>query len=54
MFYGHTHLDEISLFFSDEDDYEEPINIAYLAPSLTPVDAVNPGYRIYTIDGTIF
>lgn len=26
-------------------------NIAYIAPSLTPYDNVNPAYRIYYIDG---
>ena len=46
QFFGHTHFDEFQIFFNDS----EAINIAYLAPSETSLDGLNPAYRIYTID----
>ena len=50
QFFGHTHYDEFQIFFNDS----EAINIAYLAPSETSLDGLNPAYRIYTIDGIFF
>ncbi|CAF1435418.1 unnamed protein product [Adineta ricciae] len=50
QFYGHTHRDELNIFY-DEHDHQRPISIAYLAPSLTTAVSLNPGYRLYTMDG---
>jgi len=50
QFFGHTHFDEMELFYSLEDPWR-PSSIAYVAPSVTPYYDVNPGYRIYTVDG---
>ena len=47
QFFGHTHKDEFQIFFKDN----EAINIAYLAPSETTLDGLNPAYRIYQVDG---
>ncbi len=47
QFFGHTHHDEFQVFLNHSD----PINIAYLAPSETSVDGLNPAYRIFEIDG---
>ena len=47
QFFGHTHFDEFQVFFN----HTTPINMAYLAPSETSLDGLNPAYRIYTIDG---
>ena len=47
QFFGHTHFDEFQVFFNQTT----PINMAYLAPSETSLDGLNPAYRIYTIDG---
>ena len=52
QFFGHTHNDEFEIFFGDNEVGERvPINMAYLAPSQTVIDSVNPAYRIYLIDG---
>lgn len=56
QFYGHTHQDEFEIFYdSDGDnlinDQPRPTNIAYIAPSVTTFAHVNPGYRVYTVDG---
>ena len=48
QFFSHTHLNEIQLY---KDDRDRPFSVSYVAPSLTPWQNVNPGYRIYTIDG---
>jgi len=49
QFFSHTHLDEIQLF---KDRKEEPFSMAYVAPSLSPWKDVNPGYKVYTVDGS--
>ena len=46
QFYGHTHTDEFQLFY---DDKNFPVNVAYVAPSVTPYYSLNPSYRLYTV-----
>lgn len=50
QFFGHTHMDEFEIFY-DTATQTEAVNIAYIGPSITTYGSVNPGYRIYTIDG---
>ncbi|KRT83262.1 hypothetical protein AMK59_3221, partial [Oryctes borbonicus] len=50
QFFGHTHYDEFEVFY-DHHDISRPINIAYVGPSVSPYYDLNPGYRIYYIDG---
>ena len=50
QFFGHTHNAEIEMFY-DLDDPSRAVNVAYLANSVTTFANLNPGYRIYTIDG---
>ncbi|CAF1472859.1 unnamed protein product [Adineta steineri] len=50
QFYGHTHNDEFIVFY-DEVDKKRAVSMAYVTPSLTPQSFLNPGYRIYTMDG---
>ncbi|PNF24994.1 hypothetical protein B7P43_G07965 [Cryptotermes secundus] len=50
QFFGHTHFDEFELFY-DRNDLSRVTNIAYVGPSVTPYYDLNPGYRIYYIDG---
>ncbi|CAF2554038.1 unnamed protein product [Rotaria sp. Silwood2] len=50
QFYGHTHYDEFLMFY-DEVDQKRPVSMAYMGPSLTTSSYLNPGYRIYSIDG---
>ncbi|KAI5755410.1 hypothetical protein M8J77_016576 [Diaphorina citri] len=50
QFFGHTHFDEFELFY-DKEDMSRTTNIAYIGPSVTPYYDLNPGYRIYYVDG---
>lgn len=48
-FYGHTHFDELMLFYDHEE--ARPTTVAYIGSSTTPYSNVNPSYKIYTADG---
>ncbi|XP_058792039.1 sphingomyelin phosphodiesterase-like [Phymastichus coffea] len=50
QFYGHTHYDEYEVFY-DTKNFKRPLNVGYIAPSITPWENVNPGYRIYYVEG---
>lgn len=50
QFFGHTHFDEFEVFY-DTKDFGRANNIAYIGPSVTPYNDLNPGYRIYYVDG---
>jgi len=50
QFFGHTHFDEYEVFY-DEVYRGRATNIAYIGPSVTPYYGLNPGYRIYHVDG---
>ncbi|XP_034971199.2 sphingomyelin phosphodiesterase [Zootoca vivipara] len=50
QFFGHTHLDEFELFYDDET-LSRPVGIAFVAPSVTTYINLNPGYRVYQVDG---
>lgn len=50
QFFGHTHFDEFELFY-DEYNPHRVTNIAYIGPSVTSYYKLNPGYRLYTIEG---
>ncbi|XP_069704138.1 sphingomyelin phosphodiesterase-like [Periplaneta americana] len=50
QFFGHTHFDEFELFY-DPKDLSRATNIAFVGPSVTPYQDLNPGYRIYYVDG---
>ncbi|KAL5287221.1 SMPD1 family protein [Megaselia abdita] len=50
QFYGHTHYDEFEVFY-DPHDLGRAINIGYIGPSVSPYYDLNPGYRIYYVDG---
>ncbi|CAB0033583.1 unnamed protein product [Trichogramma brassicae] len=50
QFFGHTHWDEFEIFY-DLENLKRPVNIAYIAPSITPWENVNPAYRIYYVEG---
>lgn len=50
QFFGHKHFDLWEIFY-DKDDFKRPVSVAYVAPSLTTYVHLNPGYRIYEIDG---
>ncbi|XP_067935933.1 sphingomyelin phosphodiesterase-like [Watersipora subatra] len=48
-FLAHTHQDEFELFYDPSS--KQPVAIGYLSPSVTTFIGLNPGYRIYTVDG---
>lgn len=50
QFFGHTHYDEFQIFY-DTSDLGRALSIAYVGPSVSPYYDLNPGYRIYYIDG---
>lgn len=50
QFFGHTHYDEFQVFY-DTQDLRRALSIAYVGPSVTPYYDLNPGYRIYYVDG---
>uniref|UniRef100_G1S6I2 Sphingomyelin phosphodiesterase n=1 Tax=Nomascus leucogenys TaxID=61853 RepID=G1S6I2_NOMLE len=50
QFFGHTHVDEFEVFY-DEETLSRPLAVAFLAPSATTYIGLNPGYRVYQIDG---
>lgn len=50
QFFGHTHYDEFQIFY-DTSDLGRALSIAYVGPSISPYYDLNPGYRIYYIDG---
>ncbi|KAM4796838.1 sphingomyelin phosphodiesterase [Rhinophrynus dorsalis] len=50
QFFGHTHLDEFEIFY-DEETLSRPLSVAFIAPSVTTFVNLNPGFRVYQIDG---
>ncbi|MED6269881.1 hypothetical protein CHARACLAT_004141 [Characodon lateralis] len=50
QFFGHTHMDEFQMFY-DEETRTRPLGVAFIAPSVTTYVNLNPGYRIYYVDG---
>ena len=49
QFYGHTHNDEFEIFY-DPEDSSRATSVSFIAPSVTTIGALNPAYRIYTMD----
>lgn len=50
QFFGHTHVDEFEMFY-DEETLTRPVSVAFLSPSVTTFISLNPGYRVFYIDG---
>ncbi|XP_032878082.1 sphingomyelin phosphodiesterase [Amblyraja radiata] len=50
QFFGHTHVDEFEMFY-DEETLSRPLSVAFIAPSVTTYIGLNPGYRVYEVDG---
>ena len=49
QFFGHTHFDHFELYYDPES--KKPISVGYISPSVTTFTGLNPGYRVYTVDG---
>ncbi|KAI8982137.1 Metallo-dependent phosphatase-like protein [Mycotypha africana] len=55
QFFGHTHRDEIQIFYKEgSQKAEDAISVAYIGPSVTPFPDLNPGFRTYTVDAETF
>lgn len=57
LFFGHTHLDEFSVLYSHnatEKSEDRALNVAWVAPSITPFTDLNPGWRYYTVNSATF
>lgn len=50
QFFAHTHNDEFKVFYDDKEP-SRPTNVAFLGTGLTTYPEMNPGYKVYTIDG---
>lgn len=53
IFFGHTHEDQFSVFYSNNGtsrNTSDALATAFMAPSITPSNNVNPAYRIYEVD----
>uniref|UniRef100_A0A8C8GR96 Sphingomyelin phosphodiesterase n=1 Tax=Oncorhynchus tshawytscha TaxID=74940 RepID=A0A8C8GR96_ONCTS len=50
QFFGHTHMDEFQMFY-DEATMTRAVGVAFIAPSITTYVNLNPGYRVYLVDG---
>lgn len=57
-FFGHTHSDELGVFYSnnatDGKSIDTAANVAYIMPSVTPYTDLNAGFRYYLVDPESF
>ena len=56
-FYGHTHSDEFSVFYTNNATVQAPetaVGIAWIGPSVTPYTNLNAGFRYYLVDPETF
>lgn len=55
MFFGHTHLDQFELTYSDysHQTYQTAAAMSYIMPSLTPTSGM-PSFRVYEVDPDTF
>lgn len=67
VFFGHTHEDQIQIFYdyastslngtlrnTTDVDYNKPLNMAFIGPSITPLTGNNAGYQLYQVDSKTF
>jgi sphingomyelin phosphodiesterase len=58
--FGHDHHDLFQVFHQVSPDLamrpllDQPLSVAFVAPSMTPYNAVNPAFRVYTLNATTF
>ncbi|KAJ5635317.1 uncharacterized protein N7484_008630 [Penicillium longicatenatum] len=55
LFFGHTHLDEFQISYSDYNNrrWDTATAMGYIAPSMTPTSGP-PSFRVYNIDPVTF
>ena len=49
QFFGHTHMDEIRLYYSARNS-SDAVGVAYVTPSVTTFCDVNPAFRLYNTE----
>lgn len=58
IFFGHTHLDQFEILYAGSGDdsktIENVINVAWVAPAVTPWVENNPSWRYYSVDRKTF
>ncbi|KAJ9073691.1 hypothetical protein DSO57_1013509 [Entomophthora muscae] len=51
QFYGHLHTDEFEIFYNQANKTAATaISTAYLAPSVSTMNGINPSYRVYSVE----
>jgi sphingomyelin phosphodiesterase len=55
LFYGHTHVDEFEIAYSDytKPSFDNAVAVSYIAPSMTPTSG-HPSFRVYSVDPDTF
>ncbi|XP_003391045.3 PREDICTED: sphingomyelin phosphodiesterase-like, partial [Amphimedon queenslandica] len=52
QFFGHSHKDKFRVLMDFETSTDpRPYSVVYIGPSVTSMTELNPGFRIYTVDG---
>jgi hypothetical protein len=57
IFFGHTHEDEFSIFYSNNATVisaETALTTSWIGPSITPLTNLNSGFRVYEVDSATF
>ncbi|TFK56749.1 sphingomyelin phosphodiesterase [Heliocybe sulcata] len=57
IFWGHTHEDELSIFYSNNAtniSAETAQVVSWVGPSITPLTNLNSGFRVYEVDSATF
>ncbi|KAG6919046.1 hypothetical protein DXG01_009756 [Tephrocybe rancida] len=57
IFFGHTHEDQMSIFYANNAttiNAETAQTLAWMGPSITPITNLNSGFRVYEVDSATF
>ena len=69
VFFGHTHEDQLQIFYdysassmsgnsslrnTTAVDFNSPLNVAFIGPSITPLTGNNAGWQLYQVDSATF
>lgn len=53
VFFGHTHEDQFMIYYSNngtERTIDNALNVGWIGPSVTPLNNLNSGFRMYEVD----
>ncbi|KAI9844047.1 MAG: hypothetical protein M1838_002338 [Thelocarpon superellum] len=69
LFWGHTHEDQLMIYYdyasssltgspatrnTTDVDYNQPLSVGFIGPSVTPLTGLNAGWRLYEVDAATF